>query len=164
METLQNSGQAPDPEMARLERLTKILDDQFRIPGTKIRFGLDGFIGLIPYLGDISGFAVSGILMHTMAKKGAGPWLMLRMMWNHVLDALVGLVPFLGDLLDFGYKANRRNLNLLKAYYADGKIKPNAKGSAAFLLFLFLLVFAGLLWAIWKFSAMLIAWVWGLWG
>ncbi len=160
MEDVQNDSQALDPEMVRLEKLAKILDDQFRIPGTNIRFGLDGIVGLIPYLGDISGFAVSGVLMHTMVKKGAGPWLMIRMMWNFVLDALIGIIPFVGDLFDFGYKANRRNVNLLKAYYADGKIKPNAKGSVAFLTVLFLVVFAGLIWMIWKFSALLIGWVW----
>jgi len=162
MEDLQNNRQALDPEMVRLERLAKILDDQFRIPGTNIRFGLDGIIGLIPYLGDISGFAVSGVLMHTMVKKGAGPWLMLRMMWNFVLDALIGSIPFLGDFFDFGFKANRRNVNLLKAYYADGRIKPNATGSVALLSVLFLVVFAGLIWAIWTFSAMLIGWVWSM--
>lgn len=160
MEDNQNAGQPVDPDMVRLEKLAKLLDDQFRIPGTNLRFGLDGLIGLIPYLGDVSGFAVSGILMHTMAKKGAGPLLMLRMMWNFVLDALVGIIPFVGDLFDFGFKANRRNVNLLKAYYADGKVKPNAKGSVAFLSLLFLVVFAVLIWAIWKFAAMLLSWVW----
>ena len=162
MEDLQKETQPFDPEMARLERLAKILDDQFRIPGTNVRFGLDGIIGLIPYLGDVSGFAVSGVLMHTMVKKGAGPLLMLRMMWNYVLDALIGLVPFVGDLFDFGYKANRRNVNLLKKYYADGSVKPNAKGSVALLSFLFLAVFVLLIWAIWKFAAMLVAWAWGM--
>lgn len=151
-----------DPELARLEQLAKILDNQFRIPGTSYRFGLDGLIGLVPYLGDLAGFAVSGILLRTMVKKGAGPLLMLRMMGNFVLDAVIGTIPVLGDLFDFGYKANRRNVDLLKKYYADGKAKPGAKSSAALLGVLFLLMFAALIWAIWKFTALLVGWVWGL--
>lgn len=148
-----------DPEMARLEALSKLLDNQFRIPGTNLRFGLDGLMGLVPYLGDMSGFVVSGFLMRTMAKKGASPWMMLRMMFNYILDAVVGVVPLVGDLFDFGFKANRRNVEMLKAYYADGSVKPNARRSVAFLGLLFLALFAALIWAVWKLAAMLLAWV-----
>ena len=94
-----------DPDLARLDALAKLLDNQFRIPATNLRFGLDGLIGLVPYLGDMTGFVVSGFLMHTMLRKGAGPLLMLRMLFNFVLDAIVGIVPVVGDLFDFGFKA-----------------------------------------------------------
>ena len=142
-----------DPELARLETLSRWMDNQFRIPGTSWRFGLDGLMGLVPYLGDMAGFVVSGFLMRTMVKKGAGPLLMLRMMWNYILDAVLGVVPFLGDLFDFGYKANRRNVALLKSYYADGSIKPNASRSVAFLGVVFLLLFAVLIWLVWVLGA-----------
>ncbi|HLP92750.1 MAG TPA: DUF4112 domain-containing protein [Saprospiraceae bacterium] len=159
METNETPQTPQDPEMARLEALSKLLDNQFRIPGTNLRFGLDGLMGLVPYLGDMSGFVVSGFLMRTMAKKGASPWMMLRMMFNYILDAVVGVVPLVGDLFDFGFKANRRNVEMLKAYYADGTIKPNARRSVAFLGLLFLALFAALIWAVWKLAAMLLAWV-----
>lgn len=163
MESQQQGATPPvDPEMARLDVLAKLLDNQFGIPGTKFRFGIDGLIGLVPYLGDVAGFAVSGILMRTMIKKGAGPLLMLRMMWNFILDAVIGIVPVIGDLFDFGYKANRRNVDLLKAYYADGEAKPSAKGSMAFLGIVFFLLFAAFIWLMWKVSAAVIAWVWSL--
>lgn len=123
---------------------------------------MDGIIGLVPYVGDIAGFVVSGFLMRTIVKKGAGPGLILRMMGNFLLDAVVGVIPFLGDLFDFGFKANRRNVDLLKNYYADGKAKPNVKRSLAFLGLLFLLMFAALIWAVWKFAALLVQWIWGL--
>ncbi|MBN8677339.1 MAG: DUF4112 domain-containing protein [Chitinophagales bacterium] len=159
METNEIPQMPQDPEMARLEALSKLLDNQFRIPGTNLRFGLDGLMGLVPYLGDMSGFVVSGFLMRTMAKKGASPWMMLRMMFNYILDAVVGVVPLVGDLFDFGFKANRRNVEMLKAYYADGSVKPNARRSVAFLGLLFLALFAALIWAVWKLAAMLLAWV-----
>jgi hypothetical protein len=150
-----------DPELARLDALAKLMDNQFRIPGTQWRFGLDGIIGLVPYVGDVAGFVISGFLMRIMIKKGAGPWLMLRMLFNFLLDAFVGLVPFLGDLFDFAFKANRRNINLLKQYYADGKAKPRASRSAAFLLFLFFASFIALIWALWKAITMLLMWTMG---
>ena len=161
----QTPPQTPqDPDLARLDVLAKLLDNQFRIPATNLRFGLDGLIGLVPYLGDLAGFVVSGFLMRTMLRKGAGPLLMLRMLFNFVLDALVGIIPFVGDLFDFGFKANRRNVDLLKQYYADGKAKPNAKGSVAFLGLLFFAVFAGMVWLIWKAAAWLVASAWQMMG
>jgi len=157
-----NAPQAPDPDLARLDALAKLLDNQFRVPGTSLRFGLDGIIGLIPYMGDMAGLVVSGFLLRTMIRKGAGPLLMLRMMGNFMLDALVGIIPVAGDLFDFGFKANRRNVDLLKKYYADGRAKPSAKGSMALLGLLFFALFASMLWAIWKATAFLATWVWGL--
>ncbi len=149
-----------DPELARLEALSKLMDNQFRIPGTSWRFGLDGIVGLIPYVGDMAGFVVSGFLMRTMVKKGASPWLMIRMLFNYVLDAVVGIVPVVGDLFDFGFKANRRNVNLLKKYYADGTIKPNATRSVAFLGLLFFALFIVLIWLVWKLAALVLGWAW----
>lgn len=145
-----------DPDLAKLDTLAKLLDNQFRLPGTQFRFGVDALIGLIPYVGDMAGFLVSGVLMRTMWRKGASPWMMMRMMFNFVIDALVGAIPILGDLFDFGYKANRRNVDMLKQYYADGSAKPNAKRSLVVLGGLFLVVFAGVIWMIWNLVAWLV--------
>ncbi|MFN0212958.1 MAG: DUF4112 domain-containing protein [Saprospiraceae bacterium] len=147
-----------DPELSRLESLSKLMDNQFRVPGTQLRFGLDGIIGLIPYMGDMAGFVVSGFLMRTMMKRGASPLLMIRMLVNYVLDAVVGIIPFLGDLFDFGFKANRRNVTLLKNYYADGKAKPDATRSMAFLGLLFFALFIVLIWLVWKLAALVLGW------
>ncbi len=158
----ENPPPVTDPELARLDALASLLDNRFRVPGTEIRFGLDGIIGLVPYVGDVAGFIVSGILMRIMIKRGAGPLLMMRMMGNFAFDAVMGVIPVAGDLFDFGYKANRRNVDLLKRYYADGQERPNAKWSLALLGILFFVLFAFLIWGIWKLTALLVAWVWGL--
>ncbi len=45
-----------EPSFSRttaLEWLEILLDEAFVIPGTGIRFGLDGIIGLVPGLGDV---------------------------------------------------------------------------------------------------------------
>jgi len=149
-----------DPELVRLEALSKLMDNQFRIPGTNLRFGLDGLIGLIPYIGDMAGFVASGFLMRTMVKKGASPMLMIRMLFNYILDAVVGMVPLVGDLFDFGFKANRRNVEMLKKYYADGKAKPKATRSMAFLGVLFFVLFIVLIWLVWKLAAWVLGWAW----
>ncbi|MBL7828962.1 MAG: DUF4112 domain-containing protein [Saprospiraceae bacterium] len=160
--TTSESADVQDKDIRKLETLAKLMDNQFVVPFTNWRFGLDGIIGLVPYVGDITGFVISGFLLRIMVKKGAGPLLMLRMMGNFVVDAIVGVVPFLGDLFDFGFKANRRNVNLLKAYYADGKAKPAVGKSVAFLGFIFFLMFVAMIWALWKIAAWLLTWVWGL--
>ncbi len=169
MDDNKQTGQFPpagatnaDPDLARLDTLASWLDNRFRVPGTDIRFGLDAIIGLVPYVGDITGFVVSGFLMRTMIRRGAGPILMLRMMGNFVLDALVGIIPIAGDLFDFGFKANRRNVELLKKYYADGKTRPSAKWSITLLGIVFFVLFALLIWGIWKLAALLVTWVAGL--
>jgi uncharacterized protein DUF4112 len=42
---------AKQQSMARLEALARLMDGAFVLPGTTIRFGLDGIIGLIPAAG-----------------------------------------------------------------------------------------------------------------
>lgn len=150
----QDTNQDPkDPDMARLDALASILDNQFSIPGTNFRFGVDGIIGLIPYVGDILGLIISGALLRMMVRKGAGPIIMLRMMGNFALDTIVGVVPIIGDLFDFGFKANRRNVDMLKQYYSSGKKRPNAKFSMAFLSLIFFVFFALCIWLTWKAGA-----------
>ena len=75
---------------------------------------------------------------------------------------MVAIARGVGVLLVFGLKPTRRNVNLLKQYYADGKAKPSAKWSVALLGIVFFVLFAILIWGIWKLAAMLVAWVWGL--
>ena len=153
-----NAQNPTDPDLIWLERLATLMDNQFRIPGTSLRFGLDSLLGFVPYVGDLSGFVVSTILMRTMVKKGAGLGLMFKMFGNVVLDSLVGLVPILGDFFDIGFKANRRNVELLKKYYASGKPRPSAKWAMAILAVLFLAFFVGLILA----AGWVVRWAWHL--
>lgn len=154
MSTINTEPEKPvSPDLEGLHQLAQLLDNQFRIPGTQWRFGLDGIIGLVPYLGDIAGLLVSGFLLRTMLQKGAGPVLMLRMMGNYVVDALIGIVPFVGDLFDFGFKANRRNVAMLQRYYADGAARPSATRSAGLLALMFFLLFVAMLYGTWRLAA-----------
>ncbi len=48
-----------EQRLARLDAIAKLLDVAFIVPGTKIRYGIDGLIGLIPVVGDIITTAIS---------------------------------------------------------------------------------------------------------
>lgn len=103
-----------DARLAQIEFLTRLLDDRFRIPGTSIRFGLDGIVGLVPGLGDAATMAMSLYIVHRARGMGASRAVIARMVGNVLIDTVVGAVPLLGDLFDVAFKANRRNLTLLK--------------------------------------------------
>jgi hypothetical protein len=96
-----------------LDLLTHVLDDWFRIPGTSIRFGLDGIIGLIPGLGDVLTGLASCIIVVAAWFRGIPYVTLARMVVNLGLDVLIGAVPFLGDIFDIAWKANRRNYALM---------------------------------------------------
>lgn len=134
--------------MDRLDSLAQFLDNRFRIPGTNLRFGLDALIGLVPVAGDLVGLLLSTYLFTIMARRGAGPLIMLRMVFNFLADAAIGAIPFLGDLFDFGFKANTRNVLLLKNYYAEGKKRPHIGWSLALFSVLFLGVVGASVWLI----------------
>ena len=64
--------------LARLEALAKLMDGAFVIPGTTIRFGLDGIVGLIPVAGDMLAGLVSTYLILEARQLGAPGWLIAR--------------------------------------------------------------------------------------
>ena len=97
-----------------LDYLSHILDDFLRIPGTNIRFGLDGVIGLIPGIGDILGAMASWIIILAAWMRGVPNITLARMLANVAIETIVGAVPVLGDAFDVAWKANRRNFALLQ--------------------------------------------------
>jgi hypothetical protein len=107
------SGNRDWARIRRLERLATLLDDRFRIPGTRFRFGWDGIIGLVPGIGDAAGAACAAYIIAEAARLGVPRRVILRMLANMGVDAVLGLIPLVGDLFDAGYKANRRNVALL---------------------------------------------------
>ena len=55
----------------RLERLARLLDSEWRVPGTNIRFGLDALLGLVPGVGDSATAIVSGLMIVAAWRAGA---------------------------------------------------------------------------------------------
>lgn len=101
----------------RLRRLAHFLDTAIPLPGG-LRIGFDGIIGLIPGAGDLIGTLMSSYIVAQAHRLGASKAVLLHMAGNIALETVVGVVPVLGDLFDFGWKANRRNVDLL-AHYLD---------------------------------------------
>lgn len=108
------------PELKWVDGFSQLLDTKFKVPGTEQRFGLDFILGLVPVAGDLVSLSMSGVLVATMAKNGASPKLVARMLINVLLDTVVGSVPILGNIFDFFYKANYRNAELMREYYEEG--------------------------------------------
>ena len=97
-----------------LDYLSHILDDFLRIPGTQIRFGFDGIVGLIPGIGDILGALASWIIILAAWLRGVPKITLARMLANVAIETIVGTVPIAGDIFDIAWKANRRNYALLE--------------------------------------------------
>ena len=105
-----------DARLDRMRAAARLLDSQFRIPGTNIRFGLDAVAGLVPGVGDFAGAVASAYFIYEAARLGAPGTVLARMVTNVGLEALVGAVPILGDLFDVAFKANNRNMRLLEQH------------------------------------------------
>ena len=139
-----------------VESIAYLMDNQFRIPGTNMRFGLDPILGLVPFLGDISTFAVSGALVLTMARHGASRAVVIRMVVNIILDLIIGTIPILGALFDFGYKANQRNVRLLREHYHEGKHQGTGNGFLAMVIIVLLLALTLVIYGLVK----IVSWGW----
>jgi Domain of unknown function (DUF4112) len=105
-----------EQRLARLDAVAKLLDVAFVLPGTKIRYGIDGIIRLIPVVGDLIASAFSLWLVREARALGA-PWhVTARMLANVALEGVVGMVPIAGDAFDVMFRANIRNMRMLRRW------------------------------------------------
>jgi hypothetical protein len=103
--------------IARLDKLATLLDIAFRIPFTKFRFGVDGLIGLAPGFGDIVTTGLSLWIVHEAYQLGVPRQMILRMLGNVAIDGMIGAVPVAGDVFDVLWRANRRNVRILREHF-----------------------------------------------
>lgn len=96
-----------------IDRLACWLDFQFRLPLTRIRFGWDAVIGLVPIVGDLIALALALRIIASARRLGASPTLLRRMTVNAGIDALAGAIPIAGTVFDVFFRANLRNVALL---------------------------------------------------
>lgn len=113
---LTREKQAIDASLQRLERFAFLLDEAFRVPGTRWRVGLDGLVGLVPGIGDAATALIALYPIIEAWRHGAPTSLIARMLGNLGVDTAVGAVPLVGDLFDMRFKANRRNVDLLRKH------------------------------------------------
>ena len=109
-----------DQAVARLRRLAKLLDSQFRVPGVGMRIGIDAVLGLIPVVGDAASALIGAYLIVEAYRLGVPRWALLRMVANLALDTAIGAIPFAGDLWDFVFRANDRNMQIIARHVGGG--------------------------------------------
>jgi len=102
----------------RLDMLATAFDTAFIVPGTNIRFGAESLLRLIPGIGDFAASALSAYLLYEASRLGVPRLLMVRMAANVLLEGAVGIVPVAGDAFDVMFRANRRNVALLRRHFA----------------------------------------------
>lgn len=116
-----------EEELRKLDWLADLMDNKFVVPGSDIRIGLDGLLGLIPGIGDTAGLAVAGYIIHKAHKFGIHPMVLMHMGYNVFIDWLIGLVPFVGDMFDVAWKANRKNVDIIKERMRTGDLYAKKK-------------------------------------
>ena len=128
---------------ARIARVTRVLDELVRVPGTPIRVGLDPVIGLVPVVGDVVAAGAGAWVIAEAARFGVPRIVLGRMVLNLLLDLGIGAIPLVGDLYDLVFRSNTKNLELFRRHALD----PDAstRGERAFFVGLLLLL-VGLIW------------------
>jgi len=112
-----DEGASHKERLAKLDALASFMDSAIVIPGTNIRFGADALIGLIPGIGDAVSAGVSCLIVLEARRMGAPAHVIGRMIGNIALDSLAGAIPLIGDLFDVAFRANLRNMRLLRNHF-----------------------------------------------
>lgn len=133
-----------------IKRLSYLMDEQFRLPGTQFRFGLDPLLNLFPVLGDLTGFLISGGLLLALARKGASNKLVVLMCINIFLDSTIGAIPLVGQVFDFFFKSNTRNIRLMQEHYLEGKHQGSGKNALLIVGIVLMLLLVLLVYTLWK--------------
>ena len=134
-----------------LQKLEILLDEAFRVPGTQLRFGIDGIIGLVPGLGDVLAGLLSLIIPLAAWIRGVPYITLARMAANLGIGVLVGTIPIFGDIFDIAWKANRRNYRLLRRHLGE----PHRHSWRDWV---FLLILTTALAAVFALPILLVAW------
>jgi len=117
-----------DGAMQRLDAIAKVMDSLIAIPGTNFRVGADSVIGLVPVIGDLASQVVSAYLIWEARRLGASRWLIGRMIANSAVDTVFGAVPLVGDVFDMAFRANKRNMALLRGHLEKQRAKTVIDG------------------------------------
>ena len=102
--------------LARLDRLARTMDAAFAIPGTKLKLGADAMLGLVPGVGDVVAKVASAYILYEAHQLGLPKHKLARMGGNVLMDLVFGSVPVAGDVFDVFWRANMRNLKIIRTH------------------------------------------------
>jgi hypothetical protein len=106
--------------LARVTRLARLMDTAIAIPGTKIRLGADAILGLAPGVGDLIAKIASAYILYEAHQMGVPKHKLARMGGNVLVDLVFGSVPVAGDVFDVFWRANMRNIKILRDHVERG--------------------------------------------
>ena len=124
-------------KLSKLRRISRLLDNAITIPGTKISFGLDPILGLLPGGGDTITGGIAAYIVVEAARMGVPREILYKMVTNILIDSFAGTVPVVGDLFDVGWKANVKNIELLEKHL---DVAESGKSDRLFIFGLILLL------------------------
>lgn len=111
------SAESKRAALARIDMLSKLFDTAFTLPGSNVRFGVEALMRLVPGIGDAAASALSCYLLYEAHRLEVPHQVFARLVANVAIEGIVGAVPVLGDLFDVGFRANRRNVAILKEHF-----------------------------------------------
>jgi uncharacterized protein DUF4112 len=103
--SLRERARDPHAYIQLAERLAYWMDRRY----------VDPILGLVlPGAGDAIGAGIGLLGIYAAFKLRAHPIVIARMLLNLAVDSLLGSIPVLGVAIDFVFRANTRNLELLR--------------------------------------------------
>lgn len=111
------SAESKRAALARIDMLSKLFDTAFTLPGSNVRFGVEALMRLVPGIGDAAASALSCYLLYEAHRLEVPQQVFARLVANVAIEGIVGAVPVFGDLFDVGFRANRRNVAILKEHF-----------------------------------------------
>ncbi len=102
--------------LAEVEAIAWLLDNSIPVPGTGRRFGIDALIGFVPVVGDVLSGGIGLFVVWRASRFGLPRVVVARMLANSVIDIAIGSIPLLGDAFDLWFKANTRNLAIVRRH------------------------------------------------
>lgn len=146
------------PNLKNLDHFAWLLDSSIKIPGTNWRIGLDGLIGLIPGIGDLTAGAISSYIVLQAVRMGVSPLVIARMVLNIALESVLGVIPIAGDIFDFIFKANQRNVQLMHEYLDNPvTVKRRSTLTVISVALLIIAALALIVWAVFSLLTVLLA-------
>ncbi len=130
-EAIKAAGPTRADSITRITTLAKLLDSAFLIPGINRRIGIDAILGLVPGIGDAISAALASYIIWEARQLGLPRWKIARMIGNVAADTAVGAIPFAGDVFDVFFRANRRNMKILRDHLErTGALPQTIEGQA----------------------------------
>jgi hypothetical protein len=98
---------------------------------TNHRVGFDAIIGLVPGIGDAVSTLLSSYIIWEARQLGLPRWKIARMVANVATDTVLGAIPLAGDVFDVFFRANRRNMRIVRDHLErTGSLPRTIEGRA----------------------------------